>query len=373
MKFGIYFFLISCLFVRTCISMSQQVTEANFNKRLSADFHRNDFTSLCKQIETIYEVERRKHFVNLPFSKKKETALHLAAAAGNFEAVSKLIRLGALVEPRDTSNATPLHRAAQHGHVTCIDVLIQNGAKVDAASDFGLTPLHLAASNNRINAINALITQHHAQIDSPAESGETPLHGAALCGHTAAIKALIQHGADVNRQNNYGSTPLHLAASKDPEFAQKNHVEALKALTTAGANVELLTKKGETALEINKTPLEIAIIKGANYDEIKALLDAKAKIRISTIDEQRGVSLTKNQEILDLLKSTLSARQEFSSRTRKVCFGCGERLINNEYDVNSVEFDNLVETVQQALMHKTCYQNLYIRLRAWVCIWAGKC
>ena len=49
-------------------------------------------------------------------------------------------------------------------------------------------------------------------------------------GHVDAIKALKEAGADVSAQDNDGSTPMHWAA-------QNGHVDAIKALKEAGADV----------------------------------------------------------------------------------------------------------------------------------------
>jgi ankyrin repeat protein len=43
----------------------------------------------------------------------------------------------------------------------------------------------------------------------------TPLHRAAASNQYKTVATLIQHGANVNVQDNYGNTPLHYAASYD--------------------------------------------------------------------------------------------------------------------------------------------------------------
>lgn len=78
----------------------------------------------------------------------------------------------------------------------------------------------------------------------------TPLISAAALGKTEAAKILIDAGADLNYQNNDGSTALHTAAF----FC---HVEIVEALLAKGADKTLKNKTGNTAYEIVTLPFEV--------------------------------------------------------------------------------------------------------------------
>ena len=45
-------------------------------------------------------------------------------------------------------------------------------------------------------------------------TGMTPLHQAVLDGNFSAVRMLIRHGADVNRQDDDSWTPLHAACAE---------------------------------------------------------------------------------------------------------------------------------------------------------------
>ena len=56
----------------------------------------------------------------------------------------------------------------------------------------------------------------------------------------------MDNGAEINRQNTQGDTPLHMAAFHD-------HDEACKVLVDRGANREARNKNNERALDLAKS------------------------------------------------------------------------------------------------------------------------
>jgi hypothetical protein len=115
------------------------------------------------------------------------TALHVAAAAYQADIAQELIDRGATVRARNRRGAEPLHAAA-----------------VGSPSSPVFDPDAQAAT------IACLIAAG-ADPDAPDISGVTPLHRAVRTRCAAAVKALLDGGADVARRNNGGSTPLKLA------------------------------------------------------------------------------------------------------------------------------------------------------------------
>ena len=86
-------------------------------------------------------------------------------------------------------------------------------AAVHIAVLSGCSTLHDAAQKNDIVEIQTKIDKGTV-VDSLNEFGDTPLIMAAVYGRTAAAKLLIEKGANVNFVNNVGNTPLSLAALK---------------------------------------------------------------------------------------------------------------------------------------------------------------
>ncbi|KAF9449748.1 ankyrin, partial [Macrolepiota fuliginosa MF-IS2] len=71
------------------------------------------------------------------------------------------------------------------------------------------TPLHWAASSGSLDIARFLIDQK-VEVDRPDISGWTALHIAGIisAGHKEIVEELIGAGADVNRKNDKGITPL---------------------------------------------------------------------------------------------------------------------------------------------------------------------
>ena len=139
---------------------------------------------------------------------------------------------------------TPLHYAAIWGLHFIVDFLIVKHSQNVNTRDFtgDATPLHLASSFGHLKATRMLI-EHGADVTAQNEFGGTPLHLASQNGYEAVALVLIERGAGVEAQNNHGETPLHLASRNgDTEFA--------RMLVERGADVEARNKDGETPLQL---------------------------------------------------------------------------------------------------------------------------
>jgi Ankyrin repeats (3 copies)/Ankyrin repeat len=122
--------------------------------------------------------------------------IHLAAAAGDLDAIELLAGLGADVRVADDSNATPLHLAAEHGQAHVISTLLGLGAELEARDDMGHTPLFAARS---AEVVRALVSAG-ATVDTTRSSDDsTPLHLAVLVASEEVVLALLAAGADPRR------------------------------------------------------------------------------------------------------------------------------------------------------------------------------
>lgn len=106
------------------------------------------------------------------------------------------------------------------------------------------TPLHIAALNGDSKNVSLLLAKG-ANSNATTYWGKTPLHCAAYKSHTKGTYVeiadlLFRHGANINQEDNYQSTPLYMTTMTkldEPTKARKLHVNMIKFLLDHGANI----------------------------------------------------------------------------------------------------------------------------------------
>jgi ankyrin repeat protein len=116
-----------------------------------------------------------------------DTALHMAAAAYQEQMASELIARGGDVRAKNRRGAEPIHYAA--------DGVPGGPAWNPDAQAATIACLIAAGADPNVND----------------KSGVAPLHRAVRSRCAAAVKVLLESGADVDAANGRGSTPLLLA------------------------------------------------------------------------------------------------------------------------------------------------------------------
>ena len=104
----------------------------------------------------------------------------------------------------------------------------------------GKTLLHVAAASGQLKVIEFIISKCSnipSLINLSDANGFTPLIYATISENSAAMRTLIDNGADVNAKNSYGATSLHFAAGD-------GSVERITLLIQAGATVNADSKSG---------------------------------------------------------------------------------------------------------------------------------
>ena len=177
--------------------------------------------------------------------------------------VALLLENGAQVNRGCNSGETLLHRAlgsaaypyqfgaaADSDHARAVvgeivAVLVAHGADVNAATRKGATPLHYACRDAALETV-ALLLENGAAINARAAGGAydgAPLHVAVEAKREEVCKLLLASSADVNAQNNAGTTPLHLAA-------EGGYTRIAQRLLAGGADTTAANHAEETALAI---------------------------------------------------------------------------------------------------------------------------
>ncbi|MBQ9338601.1 MAG: ankyrin repeat domain-containing protein, partial [Lentisphaeria bacterium] len=156
--------------------------------------------------------------------KDGNTALHLAAGAGDQDIVMMLVALDADVNARNRRGETPLFAASRNGHKHIVQLLQKLGAdsglrnaEGKAAADFQATgDFKTAVDRGDIRKIAEILRKKQADPNTVFDDGNTALHIACTKGNAPMIKTLLDAGADPNiRQFHYSRrNALQLALSQ---------------------------------------------------------------------------------------------------------------------------------------------------------------
>ncbi|KAF8535735.1 hypothetical protein BDD12DRAFT_326423 [Trichophaea hybrida] len=113
-------------------------------------------------------------------NKKKQTALHFAAAKAHDQMIKLLFHRGADKEAKDGEGRTALHHAASNGHNTTLQMLIETlSVDKETKDGHGRTALHHAASNGHDTTLRILIEILSCRQDG---DGRRRTDGTAPCG-----------------------------------------------------------------------------------------------------------------------------------------------------------------------------------------------
>lgn len=172
----------------------------------------------------------------------EQSALSIAASRRDASIVQMFLNAGADVNNVDyQTGKTPLIWAARVGDVKKIEILCDAGADLEHVDAQENTALRHALISGHDAAIRALL-ERGASLDGRHSAG-TSMFLAISEGQPAVLKALLDFGADVNREKNIvGITSLMCAAG------MKNSVEIMQILLDAGANINAKDRRGYTVV-----------------------------------------------------------------------------------------------------------------------------
>lgn len=187
------------------------------------------------------------------------TPLLEAAYSGHTECVEMFIAEGADVNTADINGETPLHWAVKKGRTECVELLLEAGADVNKKDMYGHTPLYTAISWNQISCgqlllaspgINVVMELQNMGIT--ADKYDSKLFDAVRNNYPLLANLLIAAGADVNKRDMYGRTPLDY--TKYHEYRFFNHYDS-KLRNAINYNdtlvLHLLIAKGEDINEVD--------------------------------------------------------------------------------------------------------------------------
>lgn len=225
--------------------------------------------------------------------KQGHTLLHLAAKKSKDKLCQYFLDKGIAVDIRDKEGVTPVLYALTLGdNDTCAQILLKSGADIHQKIGNNVTLLHAAVKGRHLDIIKQLLDQG-IDPNETDEEGHNALQLAAKNGDLESFKLLIKRGAKMKALDKSHTGVLHYACGWDKP------IDMAKFLVEQGLDVNLKTKKGETALLI--------AVKNKNLPVALYLIDNKANLNAQ--DEKGNTALhyaveeySKKMMVLLLLK-----------------------------------------------------------------------
>ena len=225
--------------------------------------------------------ELRLSLVTLPYHEDdaSKQALEKAIDDGVLEEVRRLLQLP--VNPNVRAKiglpGPPIFNAARNGDPAIAEMLIEARADPNAPGVYfggrhgdlvDCRPLH-AAVQHPDTAIVHLLCRASADVNAVDSAGDTPLTSAACMQHPEVVQQLVAARADVDHaapagDDNRGNTALQKAA-------WKGDVNMLQLLLDLGADINRLDEDGYT-------PLAASACAGVDGPTIRALIAARADV-----------------------------------------------------------------------------------------------
>ena len=193
--------------------------------------------------------------------------LHAAAAKGDVGEIERLVAAGEKIDVQDARSRTPLHVAVFGGHQAAARALLRLGANPNALEADRYDIVTIAAVQNDVEMLKIALAGGGNPGNITSRYDGTALIAAAHLGHAEVVRLLIAAKAPLDHVNNLSWTAL--MESIVLGNGGKNHLDTLKALVDAGANVNIPDRAGVTPL---------AHARSRGYAEmVKILLAAGAK------------------------------------------------------------------------------------------------
>ncbi|XP_071112675.1 ankyrin-2-like [Haliotis cracherodii] len=200
-----------------------------------------------------------------------QTTLHTSAWFGNALGCAKLLDLGMFVDIRDSTNRTPLMCVSKNRNdrSEVVNILVERGADINVSDENGDVCLHIAAKSGGHTATSEYLLDSGLDINTKGSHDYTPIMSACRSGNKEQFDLLLVKGADLHCLTDHGASCLHLACMSDT-----NDTHIPNELLDHGLNID---KEDDD----NMTPVMYAISKD-KVNILSLLLSRNASV--STLD-----------------------------------------------------------------------------------------
>lgn len=177
-----------------------------------------------------------------------KTPLHLACVLHLAELLPVLLSYNATIDFQDYKGKAPLHYCKE---AELIRYLCDEGANVNVCDIDGVTPLHTYVQEENIAAVKMILQYGANPMKDEVILQRNSLHVASSLGNYELLVSILQ-GSQLplkfDSPDNEGFTPLQLAASGDRATGEQPKIIML--LLDKGASVGMGNERGVTALHL---------------------------------------------------------------------------------------------------------------------------
>jgi ankyrin repeat protein len=212
-----------------------------------------------------------------PHSKIIRSTILIATRFGHFNIVKELLFKGVSPEVRDTNGDTLLHIAALNGYEPIVNHFIALGGDVNARNDFNETPLHKAAEYGRSTKIVLNLLEHGADLEAEDNNKKNPLNIASKKSQFNVFEILLKN----NPENiNLRKAMLKASNTISPKLSKilKNSRKLINRYRSMSDN----TNKENVQIENNHSVL--TVIQQKASEEILAIIPQGLVDRFSQIE-----------------------------------------------------------------------------------------
>jgi ankyrin repeat protein len=183
--------------------------------------------------------------VNAKVDYHGHSLMHLAATKGYVPLLKLLHQANASLDIKDDVGWTPMMIASHSGHLPCVQFLVEQGAKIEYTYNrLNHSSLRIAVINSHVEVVSYLLNAG-ANVDVVNWKGRTLLteiSSSKKCQATV-MRLLLDHGANIDAQDNHGWTALITAMLAE-------NTDAVKLLLENDANTMIRDNENQTALDI---------------------------------------------------------------------------------------------------------------------------
>lgn len=275
-------------------------------------------------------------------SKNGTTALAIAAAYGSPETLKKILSYKPNLNITDDHMKDVMFSSVRNNNIEVIDILVKAGVTVNLQDDEGQNALLYAAYFGKVGAVKKLV-ELGLDINSCDYSGKPFFSLMAYNGsssnwqknqYSEMVSEFLQLGADINKRDKAGMTPLM-------HTAMNVNYNAFEVLIDAGADSSAKDPNGRTFIDFLNLPEDVdSYEKYINIAEQKRLLGADVAASLRTkINRPRQIVEDVNIIEIHLADSFVVLGEEEN-----------EELVHGKSEINARDNEG------KTLLMRTCEQ-----------------